>query len=164
MPTPAAHVWVPSCARVLKLDGFVPVPRGTPPGAPALANWPVKDPNDVLDYQFDIAAALVGNAGDGISALDVAISPSNPGDLAMNSCIANGTSAVLWLSGGQSGTTYTITLTIVTTNGRILARSVLLPVLSLSAPPVPLGVILTNAGAPLTDQNGNPILIGTPQA
>lgn len=90
MPTAAAHVWVPSCARVVRLDGFVPVPRGTPAAAPALASWPAKDPTDVLDYQFDITAALLGNTGDGISSLDVGISPSNPGDLVMKSCWANG--------------------------------------------------------------------------
>ena len=78
MPTPAAHIWVPSCARVVKLNGFVPVPRGTPAAAPALASWPAKDPGDVLDYRFDITTAVVGNPGDGISALDVAISPTLP--------------------------------------------------------------------------------------
>ena len=159
MSTPATHVWVPSCARVVVLDGFVPVPRGTPAAAPALANWPAKDPNDVLDYQFDISAALVGNPGDGISALDVAISPNNPGDLALNSCWANGAAAVLWLAAGQVGTTYTVTLTISTTLGRTLSRSVLLPVLALSSPPVPRDALVTNTGAPITDQNGNPILV-----
>jgi hypothetical protein len=162
MPTPAMHVWVPSCARVVVLDGFVPVPRGTPAAAPGLASWPAKDPNDVLDYQFDISAALFGNPGDGISALDVAISPNNPGDLALNSCWANGAAAVLWLAGGQVGTTYTVTLTISTTLGRTLARSVLLPVLALSSPPVASDALVTNTGTPITDQNGNPILVVAP--
>jgi hypothetical protein len=159
MPTPAAHVWVPSCARVLKLDDFVPVPRGTPATAGVLASWPAKDPNDVLDYQFDISAALVGNRGDGISGLDVSIAPNNPGDLVLNSCSADGASAVLWLAGGQIGTTYTVTLTLSTTAGRTLSRSVLLPVLALSNPPVPQDALDTDTGTPLTDQNGNPILI-----
>ena len=161
MPTPAAHVWVPSCARVVKLDGFVPVPRGTPAAPPILASWPAKDPKDVLDYRFDIAAALVGNPGDGISVLDVALSPNNPGDLVLNSCWADGTAAVLWLAGGQLGTTYTVTLTISTTIGRTLSRSVLLPVATLSSPPMPAGALVTDAGVPITDQNGNPILIAS---
>lgn len=160
MSTPASHVWVPSCARVVKLEGFLPVPRGTPAVVPALASWPAKDPHDVLDYQFDVAAAVVGNSGDGISALDVSISPNNPGDLVLNSCWADGTSAVLWLAGGQSGTTYTVTLTITTTLGRKLSRSVLLPVLALSVQPATPDELVTNAGAPITDQNGNPILVG----
>lgn len=159
MPTPAAHIWVPSCARVVKLDGFVPVPRGTPAAASALASWPAKDPGDVLDYRFDITTAVAGNPGDGISALDVAISPNNPGDLVLNSCWADGTSAVLWLAGGQVGTTYTVTLTLATTVGRMLSRSVLLPVLALSSPPLLASALVTNAGTPITDQNGNPILI-----
>jgi hypothetical protein len=158
MSTPAGHVWQPSCARVVKLDGFVPVPRGTPAATPALASWPIKDPGDVLDYQFDIAAALVGNPGDGIASLDVAIAPNNPGDLVLNTCMADGTAAVLWLSGGQSGTIYTVTLTIATTSGRTLSRSVLLPVVSLADPPIAPDELLTNTGAPLTDQSGNPIL------
>lgn len=158
MSTPAAHIWVPSCARVVKLNGFVPVPRGTPVAAPSLEAWPAKDPSDVLDYRFDIATALVGNPGDGISALDVTISPNNPGDLVLNSCWADGTAAVLWLAGGQSGTTYTVTLIISTTIGRTLSRSVLLPVLALSSPRMPASVLTTNAGAAITDQNGNPIL------
>lgn len=159
MTTPAAHVWVPSCARVIKLDDFVPVPRGTPPTCTILASWPPKDPGDVLDYRFDISLALLGNSGDGISSLDVSIVPDNPGDLLLNSCFADGTSAVLWLADGQSGTTYTITLTISTTAGRTLSRSVLLPVCALSQAPVPQNALDTNTGTPLTDQNGNPILI-----
>lgn len=159
MPTPAAHVWVPSCARIVKLDCFVPVPRGTPAAVPSLASWPAKDPNDILDYRFDIAAAVAGNPGDGISALDVAISPNNPGDLVLNSCWADGTTAVLWLAGGQLSTTYTVTLTISTTAGRTLSRSVLLPVLALSSQPMQPDDLVTNTGVPITDQNGNPILV-----
>ncbi|MBV9756815.1 MAG: hypothetical protein JO047_07155 [Alphaproteobacteria bacterium] len=162
MSTPATHVWVPSCARVVVLDGFVPVPRGTPAAAPAPASWPAKDPKDVLDYQFDISAALVGNPGDGISTLDVTISPNNSGDLALHGCWANGAAAVLWLAGGQVGTTYTVTLTVSTTLGRTLSRSVLLPVLALSSPPVANDTLVTNAGAPITDQNGNPLLVVPP--
>ncbi len=161
MPTPAAHVWIPSCARVLKLDDFAPVPRGTPASVAGPASWPAKDPKDVLDYQFDISAALVGNPGDGISALDVSIAPSNPGDLVLNSCSADGASAVLWLAGGQVDTTYTVTLTISTTSGRMLSRSVLLPVIALSRPTVPQSALLTDTGQPITDQNGNPILVAS---
>ena len=159
MPTPAAHVCVPSSARVIKLDEFVPVPRGTPASCVPLASWPPKDPGDVLDYRFDISMALIGNPGDGISSLDVSIAPNNPGDLVLNSCFADGASAVLWLAGGQSGTSYTITLTISTTAGRTLSRSVLLTVIALSYAPAPQDALDTSTGAPITDQNGNPILI-----
>ena len=65
---------------------------------------------------------------------------------------------MLWLSGGQAGTVYTITFLITTINGRSLQRSVLLPVLLLSVPVFPGNAIVTAAGAVLTDQNGNPVL------
>jgi hypothetical protein len=159
MPTAASHVWRPSSARAVVLDSFVPVPRGSTATTPRPLAWPVKDPADVLDYLFDISAALSGNDGDCIAELDVEIGPNNPGDLTVDSAAADVATAVLWLSGGAAGTTYMVTISIVTTNGRTLSRTVLLPVVTLSTPPVPLGAIETNTGATLTDQNGNPVLI-----
>ena len=46
-------------------------------------NWPTKDPIDILDYQFDISPALIGNDGDAIATLDVTIEPAQPGDLTL---------------------------------------------------------------------------------
>jgi hypothetical protein len=126
--------------------------------APPPLNWPTKDPHDVLDYQVNIAPAVAGNSGDVISTLTVSITPNNPGDLALNSASADGTSAVLWLAGGQAGTVYTVTLLMTTTNGRTVQRSILLPVLELSVPAVPTNAIQISAGVVLTDQNGNPVL------
>ena len=158
MPTTAAHVWRPSAARTITLDAFVPVPRGTTATAPAPPSWPLKDPNDTLDYQFNIAPALIGNDGDTISTLDISISPSATGDLALTSALADGARAVLWLASGQSGTIYTVTLTIGTQAGRTIARSVLLPVLTLAIQPVVTDSLQTSSGTPLVDGNGNPIL------
>jgi hypothetical protein len=39
-----------------------------------------------------------------------------------------------------------------------LLRTILLPVLLLSVPPIPAGALLTAPGLALTDQNGNPIV------
>jgi hypothetical protein len=158
MPTPATHVWKPSNARTVVLDAFIPVPRGSAAAAPPPLNWPTKDPIDVLDYQFDITPAVVGNDGDVIATLDVSIEPNNPRDLSLQSATTDGTVAVLWLAGGQAGTVYTVTLVIATTNGRTIQRSILLPVVYLSVPPVPPNALVTNAGVVLTDQNGNPVL------
>ncbi len=160
MPTTASHVWRPSAARTITLDAFVPVPRGTSATPPALLCWPLKDPSDLLDYQFDIAPALIGNDGDAISTLDIAITPSAAGDLSLASAAADGSRAVLWLAGGQPGTAYTVTLTIGTQAGRTVARSVLLPVATLAVPPAAPGAVVTAAGLPLTDQAGRPILAG----
>jgi hypothetical protein len=157
MPTSATHVWRPSAARTITLDAFVPVPRGTTATPPALLSWPLKDPSDLLDYQFDIAPALIGNDGDAIATLDITISPSATGDLSLTSATADGSRAVLWLSGGQANTTYTVTLSIGTQAGRTIARSALLPVATLAIAPASTGSIVTDSGAPLVDENGNPI-------
>jgi hypothetical protein len=159
MATPTTHVWRPSNARTVLLDSFIPVPRGSTAVEPPPLNWPTKDPIDVLDYQFDISPALVGNDGDAIATLDVTIEPANPGGLALNSATADGAVAVLWLSAGHPGTVYMVNLLITTINGRTINRSILLPVLYLSIPPVPPNAMLTDAGIVVTDQNGNPVLI-----
>lgn len=161
MATTTTHVWKPSVARVLVLDGFVPVPRGTPAVSKALPSWPAKDPADVLDYQFDISPALTGNAGDAVATLDVTIVPSAPGDLSLSSAVADGTRAVLWLGGGQAGVVYTVTLAIGTQAGRTLSRSVLLPVLALAQPPVSPGSLQTESGASLTLEDGTTLDLGS---
>jgi hypothetical protein len=140
------------------LDSFIPVPRGSTPVAPPPLNWPTKDPADVLDYQFDIAPALVGNDDDAIATLDVTIAPANPGDLQLDSATTDGPLVILWLSAGQAGTVYTVHLVITTVNGRTISRNILLPVLYLSVPPVPPNALITDTGVVLTDQNGNPVL------
>ena len=176
MATNASHLYKPSAARMLMLDGFVPGPRGgqaNPLSAIPLPAWPAKDPADVLDYQFDIAPALTGNDGDAIATLDVGISPSNPGDLALASAAADGARAVLWLSGGMAGTIYSVTITIGTQAGRTLSRSVLLPVLALATATGSVaigtgtggtssaGALTTDTGSLLVDESGNPLLLGS---
>lgn len=157
MVTPATYVSKPSNARTVKLDSFVPVPRGAVAVAPAPLSWPAKDPVDTLDYRLDVSSALVGNEGDAIATLDVAIFPSNPGDLTLNSVAADGSAIVLWLTGGQTNTVYIVTVKVSTMSGRMLQRSVLLPVLALSDPPIPPFAITTDLGVPVVDQNGNPV-------
>lgn len=158
MATPATYVWKPSQARLVTIDSFVPVPRGTTAVAPAPLNWPAKDPGDVLDYILDIGPAVTGNDADGIATLDVSVSPSAPGDLVLQSSTTDGTRVILWLAKGQAGTTYNITFAIRTNGGRSLQRTVLLPVILLSVPPIPDGAVLTSPGMALTDENGSPIV------
>lgn len=158
MATPATYVSKPSSARTVRLDSFVPVPRGAVAVAPAPLNWPAKDPVDTLDYRLDISSALVGNEGDAIATLDVAIAPSNPGDLTLNSSAADGPAIVLWLTAGQPNTVYIVTVKVGTMSGRMLQRSILLPVLPLSDPPIPPLAITTDIGVAVVDQNGNPVL------
>lgn len=162
MATPANHLYRPSAARVLVLGGTVPVPRGT--RAPPQPSWPAKDPADVLDYQFDIAPALTGADGDAVATLDVSINPADPGGVAVVSAAADGARAVLWLGGGQAGTTYAVTLTIGTQAGRVLSRAVLLPVQALAGEVSVPGALQTEAGAPVQDGAGHPIIVPTSSA
>jgi hypothetical protein len=157
MSTPATYSWIPSTARVVVVDGFGPVPRGTLQTVPPPLAWPTKDPGDTLDYVFDICEALAGNDGDAIATLDVAIYPDNPGDLTLQSSSADGDQAILWLTAGFAGTTYAVTVTVSTNSGRFLNRTVSLPVLSLATPPAAQDDITPETGAPITTQTDQPI-------
>ena len=158
MSTVAAHIWKPSDSRVVVLDSFVPVPRGATFAAPAPLNWPAKDPDDVLDYQFDISPAVIGNDGDGIATLDVMARPNEAGDVEITQVTADGPRAIVWVAGRQPGRVYTITISITTTSGRSVNRSILLPVMALSTPAVLQNAIQTSEGLMLTDHSGNPLL------
>lgn len=154
MATNARFNWLPTTARVVTPDGFGPYPRGVLQTAPSPLIWPCKDPGDLLDFVVDYRNALAGDSGDALSTLDVSISPSAAGDLMLVSSSADGTQAVLWLSGGQAGTTYAVTVVVGTNAGRSIARTVSLPVVALAVPS-PFGSVLTDqSGAPLTDQTG----------
>ena len=154
------HVWRPSSARRVVLDGFAPVARGAVLSAPAPLSWPAKDPGDVLDYEFDIAAALVGNEGDPIVSLSAVITPGDAQDLQLASMLADGSRAVFWFSGGQAGVTYVVQVSLTTASGRSLGRAVLLPVLALASAAAPSSALTTDLGGVVTDSLGNPILIG----
>jgi hypothetical protein len=161
MPTATSHVWRPSRARRVVLDGFAPVPRGVIPTVVGSLVWPPKDPGDVLDYELDIEEALLGNPGDSIATIDVVITPDATGDLAMTGTTADGAVAVFWFSAGQAGTTYSVQVSIGTVNGRTLSRVIFLPVQALSSVTLPGPVLTTDTGAVITDQSGNPILTGS---
>lgn len=157
MATAVPHLVKPSVTRLVTVDGFVPVPRGSTMPASTSLSWPPKDPTDVLDYQIEIGPALVGNEGDSIDTVDISVHPDLPGDLTTTEAVADGTRVILWLSGGQAGTVYVVTIGIGTKNGRFLQRSVFLPVLALSNPQVPMNAIETDAGLVITDQYGKPV-------
>jgi hypothetical protein len=157
MSTPASHLWRPSNARYVQVDGFVPTPRGPQIPPPKALAWPAKDPGDTLDYVFDISPALTANPGDSIATLDVTVSPDHPGDLTLVSAAADGPRAVLWLTGGQALTSYTVTVNITTLGGRTLARSIALPVTALASVPAPASALTTPSGQALTDPTGIPL-------
>lgn len=158
MSTPLSFVWKPANVRLVVIDGFVPSPRGMSLLPPIFLNWSSKDPKDVLDYQLDIRPALVGNEGDKMEYIDLDIFPNQPGDLSADNTLADGSKLIIWFSGGRAGTTYNITVKISLTSGRIIQRTILLPVIALSNMSVPKNSIETTAQQPLTDQDGNYIL------
>jgi hypothetical protein len=158
MATLVSHVWKPSKARSITIDSFVPVPRGTIATSPTPLSWPSKDPGDILDYQLNIEPALIGNEGDTIESVDIDVAPSEPGDLSTDNVTADGYRIVIWLSSGQAGITYIVTILVTMASGRTLQRSILLPVVAMSSPFVPANAIETATQDPITDQNGNPIV------
>jgi hypothetical protein len=158
MPTLVSHIWKPSNTRILTIDSFIPVPRGTTAAIPTPLSWPPKDPGDILDYQLDIEPALIGNKGDTVESIDIDVDPSQPGDLSVDNVSADGYRVVIWFSAGQANVTYNVTVRAALASGRTLQRTMLLPVIALSSPSIPANAIETTTQDPLTDQNGNPIL------
>lgn len=69
-----------------------------------------KDPDAVLDWQFDWSSWLA--PGECISSYSVAV---NAG-LTLDSDSNNSTSVTAWLSGGVAGSSYTVTVSVVTDN------------------------------------------------
>ncbi len=76
----------------------------------------------------------------------------------MDNVSADGYRIIIWLSAGQAGTTYNVTVKAALTSGRTIQRTLLLPVVAMSMPSVPANSIETTTRDPLTDQNGNPIV------
>lgn len=157
MASGVTYTWQPSTARVVVVDGFGPFPRGTLQMAPPPLVWPVKDPGDILDYVIDLSAALAGNAGDVISAIDVSIYPNNTGDLYLQSSSADGGLAILWLAGGIAGTLYAVTVLVTTNGGRNISRTLSLQVTALATQMAAANDITDQTGAPITDQTGAPL-------
>ncbi len=156
------QVWQPSNARRVALDGLLPLPRGALPSDVPPLVWPAKDPADVLDYALDASAALAGDPSDRVVTVGVVIVPNlSPADLQLGSVVADGGVATMWLSGGQIGIVYSVQITLSTLHGRIIGRSVLLPVLQIATAAPPTNMLTTAAGAVITDLNGNPILVGS---
>lgn len=76
-----------------------------------------KDPNAVLDYSYDYIEWL---DGDTISShlVTVAAPVGDTTPLTVNSSSVVGSKVVMWLGGGTVGTTYLVTVHIVTSAGR----------------------------------------------
>jgi hypothetical protein len=83
-----------------------------------MTNVFTKDPDAVLDYQFDWSAWL--DEGDSIASYELTI----PTGITKDSDSATGTAVTLWLSGGTDGEGYKITCHITTSAAREDDRSI----------------------------------------
>lgn len=92
----------------------------------------LKDPDAVLDYTFDWGPWLP--EGDQLVDHEVVVSPVEPGGVTVDaSQLSTGSSAVLryvivWLSGGNAGTSYQVTCRVTTADGRTDDRTMTIQV------------------------------------
>lgn len=84
-----------------------------------------KDPDAVLDYEWDWATWL---AGDTIASHTIVIDPTGDDALTLDSSSASTTAVTAWFSSGTVGTSYTATCHIVTAAGREDDRSMVFTV------------------------------------
>ena len=100
---------------------------GTTPALPT-EWWPALEAGglgtpatEAADFSFDATALVtVNGAVDPIVGLSLAVAPSGAGEVTATRLQAIGTLAVVWLTGGVAGRTYTYQLAITTAAGRTL--------------------------------------------
>lgn len=76
-----------------------------------------KQPADVLDYDIDYATWLPDN--DAIASVSTAVTPAGGMEVDLTLVIENNTRVKLWVSGGVTGTTYKVEVTVTTDDGRV---------------------------------------------
>ena len=81
-------------------------------------NWPIKDPNAVLDYFVDWTAWIA--TGDSIDNIAWTV----PAGLTLETQTLDGAKAYAWLSGGTADQSYDVLCRITTVDGRIDDRTV----------------------------------------
>ena len=73
-----------------------------------------KQPVEIIDYDIDYSEWLT--AGDNVQAASVEVSPVR---LTVESTFINDPRVKIWVSGGTTGTTYKLTVTATTADGRV---------------------------------------------
>lgn len=73
-----------------------------------------KQPVDVVDYDVDYSEWLT--TGDNVQSTEVTVTPTG---LTIESVFVNDPRIKVWCSGGTDGTTYKLTLTTTTADGRV---------------------------------------------
>jgi hypothetical protein len=86
-------------------------------------NWPSKDPDEVLDYRWNIKL----DEGDTIASATIT---KTDGDVAVGNQTSDQTGVTVWLSGGSDGTTSTFRGVATTTGGRTIEETLYLPIVA----------------------------------
>jgi len=73
-----------------------------------------KQPVEVIDYDIDYSEWLT--AGDNVQSAVVNVEPTG---ITIESVFVNDPRVKIWVSGGANGTTYKLTVTITTADGRV---------------------------------------------
>lgn len=123
--------------------------------------WPMADPEDVLDYSVDWSA-MMADVNDVVVSASLSISPWGSGELAASNLSLRDTVMTVWLTSGIAGRIYTLRCEAVTRDGRTFAQLVRLqidPTLALCPPPPPpnLGFstpLMASRGTALDFRNG----------
>lgn len=87
-----------------------------------VSKWDPKDANEVLDYELDWSARL--KSGDTIQSATWIV----PDGIVKDSDSHTDTAVTIWLSGGTTNETYTLTSRVVTAGGRTMDWSVQLKI------------------------------------
>lgn len=91
-----------------------------------MISWPAKDPNEVLDFTWSPPL----DPGDTLSSFTAVVSG---GTVEIDSESNTDTTITLWLSGGTSGETGSISITALTVGGRTFREVALIPVFDRAA-------------------------------
>ena len=167
--------WSASPARTVALAAPSAAPLRGISIAPLPPAWPAKSSADCLDVALDVAAWLA-ETGDSLAGLAVtAPSPASPTDPRVLWCTILSGQPVLFVGGGQPGTTVPVQVLLITSAGRRHAEQVQLPINAATPPtapapapqlampgggawPIPPNAVALPDGSILTDDAGTPFL------
>jgi hypothetical protein len=138
-----------SVARTITLQPPAPTPWA-PYITPSLPPWPVKQPEDELDYSLDFTA-LLDDVGDYIASASVSMAPSGGSDAQPTLLSIYGNLVTVWIGGGVAGRTSMATIGVQTTMGRTFEMFVNIQVSLLSAT-WPLPAPSSTGPGPVTTQ------------
>ena len=75
-----------------------------------------QQPGETLDYDFDCKSLFNNDDSDSLASAVAAVAPAG---LTVNAVVSDANTAKLWISGGNDGDDFVVTLTLTSTNGRV---------------------------------------------